>query len=433
MFRALYFGILLFAVAGHAQPQQTLNILFLGKTQTGKSSLINIFYNHIVGKKHEDERAIVIPLRDGADDLFVNVDPYQNYGVGLRQLGGSQTTQVLRYTASNDRYTVHLWDAPGFNDTNEEVTDEETVRRIATAIGETSFNAVAVVLKPNEPATFDIRANMDRVRTMLPKAAEKNIIGIYTRATNASKGVRKAGAEAFANLLRIHSVVRPQTYFMDGSSFFDDGAFDGPARWGKDSSVVHQLLNDVANLEPFDAKEVSTIQNIADVMRAKAENRNNVVTGINEAVAESQRLYRDFMVARHIGDENREYAKQRRVRVETGQAVYYQNKWITDENQKARYYGARQRSNELYDQFVALERHKEALQATEGSLLRELRELKSEWKSRVLWSNTHSFIDYLDHQIRFAQRQSSCSDASRESRIALLESQKNFYELIRDL
>ena len=44
-----------FALAETATPK-VVNILFLGKTQTGKSALVDIFYNHIMGKKYEDTR-----------------------------------------------------------------------------------------------------------------------------------------------------------------------------------------------------------------------------------------------------------------------------------------------------------------------------------------------------------------------------------------
>lgn len=451
--RAFCLGLILFSLAGHAQPKRVINILFVGKTQTGKSSLINIFYNHIVGKKYEDARAIVIPLRDGADDLLVNVDPYQQYGVGLRELGQSQTTQVLRYTATNDRYIVHLWDAPGFNDTNQEIADEEIAKRIAVAIGETSFNLVAIVLRPNEPATFDMKANIDRVRTMLPKTAAKNLVGIFTRTTNASKGTRKAGAEAFANLTNLpQGASEHQVYFIDGTSFFDDGAFDGPQRWLKDGTTVEQLLGHAASLNPFNAREVSRIQNIVETMRAKAQERNTALTGVNVACAGIERIQSERASAQANAKANQGYEKKRRVRFEAIVAVHcralgflwsyncgtqkrylYRTEWTIDDDQKARFFKANAKIKELISQEATLTQQKEVLTETEKHLLRELRGLRNAWRSQVMSSDTQSFIDYLALQIDSAKRQSSCHKTSCDARIALLESQKKFYEFVRDL
>jgi len=438
-------------------PKKEINILFVGKTQTGKSSLINIFYNHIVGKKFEDERAIVIPLLDGTDKLLVNVDEYKAYEVELRGLNQSQTTKVLRYTATNDKYVVHLWDAPGFNDTNRKISDEDIVRSIAEAIGETSFNAVAVVLKPNEPKAFDMVSNINRIRTMLPKSAAKNIIGIYTKATNLSKGVRKSGLEAFANLLEIpHGAPVPNVYHLDGSSFFsevdlsdDQSLSQGQANWFSDGVVVNRILSDAAAVEAFQAADVLTIQKTIVEIEKKIEARKDILNKLDVNAAELRDLINEIANSKIKREDNKNYEKEQIVTVKkdvTDYERYWYELWLfaheiqkkethegkatfTDEEQKSRYMQALKEIEEKQGHLGLQREMKLKWLEAEKQLLEELVALERQRRDLALSTDLDSFLVYLNEQIRDAKKD---SDQIRgQERLEVLEKRKSTYEALK--
>lgn len=441
-------------------PKQEINILFVGKTQTGKSSLINIFYNHIIGKKFEDQRAIVIPLLDGSDKFFVNVDEFKAYEVELRDLNQSQTSKVLRYSAQNDKYIVHLWDAPGFNDTSRQITDEDIVKNIAEAIGETSFNAVAVVLKPNEPKAFDMASNIDRIRTMLPKSAAKNIIGIYTRAANLSPGVRKSGVAAFANLLEIpHGAPVPKVYYMDGSSFFsevdlndEESLNQGQARWFSDGLVVNKIVSDAAAVEPFHASDVLTIQKTIEDLEHKIEARKRTLELLDVTAANIKTILNEISSAEGKRDDNKNYEKERRLAIEK-EVIAYERRWYsawlyeheagktierhegkatyTDDEQKARFLQAHEMI-ELKQSDLDLHKHIELrLTKSEKNLLDELVALERQRRNLALSTNLDSFLVYINEQIRAAEKDPD--QVSAHNRLEILEKRKGRYEALKAL
>lgn len=105
----LIFGVL---VSVAAVAKQDVNILHLGKTGAGKSTLINVFYNHLTGKQFSDERRILTPLLHGVP-VLVNVPEFVRYGVKLAREGKSQTSEVHRYPIETESKVINLWDTPG--------------------------------------------------------------------------------------------------------------------------------------------------------------------------------------------------------------------------------------------------------------------------------------------------------------------------------
>jgi GTPase SAR1 family protein len=437
-----------------SKPKQELNILFVGKTQSGKSSLVNIFYNHIIGKKYEEKRAIVVPLRVPKRDFSVNVKDYEAYNEKVRGLNESQTKEVHRYTAANDRYIVHLWDAPGFNDTDQKITDEEIVKKIAVAIGETSFNAIAFVLRPNEPATFDMRANINRIRTMLPKTASKNIIGIYSRAYGLSSDQKEDNEVAFAGLFKINpGEPMPRVYSIDGSSFFDrvnlndeKSLMQGQDRWFNDGVVVTTVLMDIAGIKPFDAADVLKIQNTLDEIEQKIETRKTALDELDKTVDRIKALKKEHEAAEKKRDDNQKYNKEQTLTIEK-EVMDYKRRWYTlwlkkheagmvkehhqgtakytDEDQKALYLQAVGEIDKKKNLIGVEESKKEDLSKEEQTLLEDLVRLEKERRAIALSSDLDSFIVYLNRQIKDAEKDPDENNGKERKKI--LEERRNVY------
>lgn len=236
-----------------ASAKQDIHVLFLGTTGVGKSSLINIFYNHITGKSYEDVRDYVIPLIDMQTRHEVNVEKYKTYGVKLRASGIGQTNEVREYTAENDDYIVHMWDTSGFNDMNDDEIDESNIQKIVSSIGNRSIHAIAVVFDVHDlNDSSDLQGILYRAQKMFPETASNNIVGIYTRASifaTVCKRMKERFKQEFSWLMKIpHQKTEPDVYLISGSSFFDvDNEEDVEfmrASWANDRSVVDKLLAD---------------------------------------------------------------------------------------------------------------------------------------------------------------------------------------------
>ncbi len=243
----LIFSFIIFS----AVPVFSNGVLFLGKTGVGKTTLINVFYNHIVGKDYNAERDVVSPLLHAGQLLSVNVDRYKRTE-SLNADGHSQTDDVRSFVASGEMGTVELWDSPGFIDTRGIAQDVANIDRIAQAISDASFKAVAIVLDPSDfqRDTIESKAAFNMMLRFIPKNTLSNVIAVVNR----SGALKNGDREYFKNKLSEMFGVAVDVYFVDGSSFFDRD--DSQKYWERDRKVVSDIVKDLLQRESISGRKI---------------------------------------------------------------------------------------------------------------------------------------------------------------------------------
>lgn len=151
---------------------KNIRIVFLGITGSGKSTLINAFYNFSQGKKWNDPvKHFPVPT----EFQECNVDIYKNNKI--EDLQGGQLNSVTQapseYISQARCYTLSMIDCPGAADQRGIEQDRTNNLMIAeTLSGLKDINAICIVF----PATIN-RANtelcyaVDQIKSVIPKNA----------------------------------------------------------------------------------------------------------------------------------------------------------------------------------------------------------------------------------------------------------------------
>ncbi|MES2503826.1 MAG: GTPase domain-containing protein [Myxococcota bacterium] len=262
---SLFFGVF-DSVLLAQESKQKINILLLGKSGAGKSALINMFYNHLLGKSYVDDREYVIPFVHGTKDYEVNVDRYAElWGLKPGPAGESQTQGVYWYKIETKDLDITLWDTPGIPDTKGPKADEEHVRKIKNALATVDIHAFAIALPPDafDRKSQEFLTTMNNIVNNLPKSYSENIIGIFTRVIgdhiddDTKADFRTKLSTAFGG----DDSKKLSGFYVDGSSFFNKTP-RGPFNWAADGMVIAQIIDQVRKHKAAPREEVVELQSL---------------------------------------------------------------------------------------------------------------------------------------------------------------------------
>ncbi|CAH1154069.1 unnamed protein product [Phaedon cochleariae] len=176
-----------------------INILLLGETGVGKSTLINSFANystHVDFKKAKNEELLVlIPTEFSVKDKDGEFHVI-SIGTGdkneLLKSGVSATQDVKTYVFPiwNDRVKIRLIDTPGMGDTRGTEQDNINSENILSYIGQLQeLHAICFLFKPNKSRnTVFFQYCMTQILSKLDKSASKNIIFAFTNTRGSDYG-----------------------------------------------------------------------------------------------------------------------------------------------------------------------------------------------------------------------------------------------------
>ncbi|MEI6805329.1 MAG: hypothetical protein WCK49_02345 [Myxococcaceae bacterium] len=306
----------------------TYNVLFLGSSGSGKSSLINMLYNNFGRVPYQDKWEIVIPLYHKPSSYLVNVPDYLGYKVELKPGGGSQTSEVNKYTVDTGHEIVVFWDTPGFADTAGFERDMKNVDKIVEKIANTSFHAIIVPLSSKdidrtvgEIEKFPI--TVAHIRRMLPKSFLINFIGIFNQAAGEGPTRRDGLKDGFLEAFKVpQKGSKPEVYFVDGSGFFikmDKKAspYDlklGNFQWEEgDGLVFAEMLQHIRSNTPVLGSKVFEIQQKIKKIEEKVETLIGKITEQQSLETKLEKLRTSFRHEEQRRDENQHYKKQRQV------------------------------------------------------------------------------------------------------------------------
>lgn len=172
-------------------PKSDINILLLGGTGVGKSTLINAFANYLtyseMKKAKKDNLLVLIPTEFGIQDKY-NENHIVNTGQSDKneflQVGDSATQDVKTYVFPiwDGKIKIRLIDTPGMGDTRGPKQDDINSENILSYIGNLhELHAICFLLKPNESRdTVFFKYCMNQILSRLDKSATDNIIFCFT-------------------------------------------------------------------------------------------------------------------------------------------------------------------------------------------------------------------------------------------------------------
>ena len=437
-----------------------LNILLLGKSGVGKSTVANILYNHIKENEYSSkDREIIIPLlHRGKVRMPVNVEAYKAYNVKLNARGRSQTIEVHQYAVENKYHNVIIWDVPGFIDTDGGLTDAENAKKIANALSDVSVHAVVIVLdaKDQDRALLESNANINNIRRMLPKSFSENLIAIFNRAASLNREDRKELTSWFGELFEMRQAgITPKAYFIDGSSFFDsitDFAQEelemGEVKWKADGITVARMLSDIEKNTPADGKEAKKIQEKTQDLEDKVQSLNQEMLSLQAQILGMKIAAVDLRNSEANRDANQNFSKQREVPVEVNDVVW-SGWWIfgcaenvkriknelvkyIDEGQQSEYLKALAAVQTYQEKQVSLAKEIKRLEAEQVKKLREVADIQKAMEALAMTTNLDPYIKYLEEQMRSAKASTSLTPEERDTKVMMFNNWLDVYKKMRE-
>lgn len=316
------------------EPKQEVNILMLGKSGAGKSSLINMFYNHLIGKFYEDKREIVVPFVHGGKGYEVNVDTYAKlWGLKPNTDGKSQTKGVYWYKVETKDLVVTFWDTPGIPDTEGPKEDEEHIKKIKNALATVDIHAIVIALPPDalDRKSHEFLTTMNNIVNNLPKSYSENIVGIFNRVVgdNFDDDTKADFRSKLSTAFGGRTSKKLSEFYVDGSSFFNKTP-KGPTNWVADGLVIAQIIDQVRKNKAAPREEVVELQNLMQYLEGNITALNHNIGSHTEVKQTLHDVKTHLAHEEHRRDVNQHYRKQRqvtRVRYERKETRWFKTSW----------------------------------------------------------------------------------------------------------
>ncbi|XP_021703493.1 uncharacterized protein LOC110677112 [Aedes aegypti] len=161
---------------------QEYNIIIIGETGSGKSTLINYLTNFFHGGNLNQLR-LSIPSKH-----YEATEGLNHYEQNVADTSKSQTSKCTEYNFHKDELLFGFIDTPGLCDTEETNNDEKNILEIMqTAVEKGTLVAIMIVVNGTQSrATACLRHALDEMKNMIPDSFLGNIIVVLTNCNRAT-------------------------------------------------------------------------------------------------------------------------------------------------------------------------------------------------------------------------------------------------------
>lgn len=263
-----------------SEPEDERNILLMGETGSGKSTIINYLANYFLEGSIKRPK-VVIPTR-------YNRETESGYSghteTDLDNVRISQTRFCKKYSFRKKGHIYTFIDTPGLSDTGNSATnqvDDESILTILSAASEGgSIHAIILVINGSTArVTVNVQNALLKIAGNCPDVLLSNLIVIYTKCTESTRSFDP------------QSLPFPpkQQYDMDNSAFCSD-----PATWTKKGLNMQTLLwkTSMESIEEM----MDFIDNLApqstEVFKRMLENRKAIQSEMGRASVEIEKQSR---------------------------------------------------------------------------------------------------------------------------------------------
>ncbi|CAF4064852.1 unnamed protein product [Rotaria sordida] len=240
-----------------------INIVIIGETGTGKSTLINYLTNLFYDGSLTNLK-IAIPTRYLKSNMSsIMPEHHENY---LNDITRCKTSQCTKYQFKIQQVYFNFFDTPGINDTGGYLTDNENLNKIFECIQSFDYLTALVLILNGTQArlTINIKNVLERFHDRIPDIFYSNIILILTNCNSYT-----------VNFESIKFLNHPPIFYMQNSAFSSD-----PHQWSEqtyeilqhDWNISIQTLNDFIKtlvlLTPISTKSLLDIDNDRNIIRS---------------------------------------------------------------------------------------------------------------------------------------------------------------------
>lgn len=164
----------------HGNSNEKYNVLLVGETGSGKSTLINYLTNYFNDGTLTDLRiAIATKYHQGTENL-------KNSEMNLNDSSKSKTRECACYSFRKDEKIFNFIDTPGLGVTERLEEDNGNIQSITTAAQKQSLNAVIIVINGAlARATVNLRNTVDLLKKMT-NVYLANLVVVLTNCSEAS-------------------------------------------------------------------------------------------------------------------------------------------------------------------------------------------------------------------------------------------------------
>ena len=232
---------------------KTRTIMMMGETGTGKSTLINVMVNYILGVEYEDDiRFEIIKAEDQTKDQTKS----QTTAVTVYEIYGSEGGRVP--------FSLRLIDTPGYTDTAGEKQDEEIAKNISELFkakrGVHQIDAVCFVVKASQNRLTDTQVYIfDAIMSLFGKDVENNIMALITFSDGGPPGalqaINKAGVPCARNkkkqpiFFKFNNVSKKINDDTDDEEEQDDEEDFLPRNWEMGVTTLQKFFDRLAKME----------------------------------------------------------------------------------------------------------------------------------------------------------------------------------------
>ncbi|CAF2727785.1 unnamed protein product [Rotaria sp. Silwood2] len=240
-----------------------INVVIIGETGTGKSTLINYLTNLFYDGSLTNLK-IAIPTRYLKSNMSsIMSEHHENF---LDDITRCKTSQCTKYQFKIQQVYFNFFDTPGINDTGGYLVDNENLNKIFECIQSFEYlTALVLVLNGTQARlTINIKNVLERFHDRVPDIFYSNIILILTNCTSHT-----------VNFESIKFLNHPPMFYMQNSAFSSD-----PQTWSEqtleilrhDWNISIRTMNDFIKtlvlLTPISTKSLLDINNDRNIIRS---------------------------------------------------------------------------------------------------------------------------------------------------------------------